>query len=157
MASCQGKKSSWVSDLFTDDQQPVIWLKDDKSHLYEKYKEECLRLGRKPISESKFRNGLNAGNFEEMREMAGLCNICDELGASNWKKLTELIETLRKEISGVPPTVDTEESDIAAEDENDDDMTSGITNRVTIKDLTEEHEVKSVNPLPVDTHNRSWR
>ena len=127
MPSCQGKKSSWVSDLFPEDQQPVMWLKDGKSHLYEKYKEECLKLGRKPISGSKFLNGLSAGIFKDMREMAGLCNICDELGAPNWKKLTELIEALRNEITGVPPTVDTEESNIAAEDENNDDLTSGIT------------------------------
>ena len=81
MASCQGKKSSWVSDLFTEDQQPVMWLKDGKSHLYEKYKEECLKLGCKPISRSKFLNGLSSGKFKEMREMAELCNVCDELGA----------------------------------------------------------------------------
>ena len=47
--------------------------------------------------------------------------------------------------------MDTEESDIAAEDENDDDLTSGITNHVTITDLAEEDEFKSLNPLPVDS------
>ena len=94
---------------------------------------------------------MSAGNFKEMRQMAGLCNICDELGAFNWKKLTELIEALRNEISGVPPTVDTEESDIAAEDENDDDLTSEITNHVAITDLTEEDEFKLLKPLPVDS------
>ena len=65
------------------------------------------------------------------------------------KKLTEF-EALRNEISRVPPTMDTEESDIAAEGENDDDLTSRITNHVAITDLTEEDEFKSLNPLPVD-------
>ena len=34
MASCEGSKSSWISDLFAQNQQPVMWLKDEKSHLY---------------------------------------------------------------------------------------------------------------------------
>ena len=49
MASCQGSKSSWISDLFAQNQQPVMWLKDGKSHLYKKYHNECIKLGTKPI------------------------------------------------------------------------------------------------------------
>ena len=80
MASCVGSKSSWISDLFGQEQQPVMWLKDGKCHLYKKYKDTCAKLGTKPISESTFRDGVNAGNFKEKVEMAGLCNICDEVG-----------------------------------------------------------------------------
>ena len=63
MASCEGAKSSWIYDLFHQKQQPAMWLKDGRSHLYQKYTTECKNAGRKPISESKFREGLNAGNF----------------------------------------------------------------------------------------------
>ena len=45
-----------------------------------KYKEECASQGCKPINRTKFLEGLNAGNFKEVIEMAGLCNICDEVG-----------------------------------------------------------------------------
>lgn len=90
MASCDGKKSSWVSDLFGGGKQPVLWLKDGKHHLYEKYKSECSKQGCKPISETKFMEGLSAENFKEMVEMAGLCNICDEVGARNFENLDTL-------------------------------------------------------------------
>ena len=145
MASCEGSKSSWISDLFAQNQQPVMWLKDGKSHLYKKYYDECTKLGTKPISETKFRDGINAGNFKEMAEMAGLCNICDEVGTQNWKKFTELIEMLSKEIAGLPT-----EDDIPAENEEfDEDST---TSRVTMVDLTDEDtEYRSLNPLPVDS------
>ena len=62
-----------------------MWLKDGKRHLYEKYENECARQGSRPISRSKFFEGLNAGDFKEMIEMAGLCNICDEVGAQNFE------------------------------------------------------------------------
>jgi hypothetical protein len=88
MASCEGTKSSWISDLFDESKQPVMWLKDGKGNLYKKYKEECVKEGRKPISESKFCDGLNAGNFNEMVRMTGLCNICDDVGA---KKLGQIL------------------------------------------------------------------
>ena len=83
VASCEGNKSSWLSDLFDERQQPVMWLRDSKNHLYAKYKAECSKAGKKPISETKIRQGLNAGNFKEMAQMVGLCNICDEIGAKN--------------------------------------------------------------------------
>ena len=60
MASCEGSKLSWISDLFAQNQQPIMWLKDAKSHLYKKYHDECITLGTKPISESKFRDGIKA-------------------------------------------------------------------------------------------------
>jgi hypothetical protein len=63
MASCEGKKSSWLSNLFEEKNQPVMWLRDNKVHLYKKYKEECCKNGRRPMSETKFRQGLEAGNF----------------------------------------------------------------------------------------------
>ena len=31
MANCKGKRSSWISDLFDQEQQPVMWLKDGKA------------------------------------------------------------------------------------------------------------------------------
>ena len=43
-----------------------MWLKDGKSHLHKKYHNECIKLGTKPISESKFHDGIKAGNFKEM-------------------------------------------------------------------------------------------
>ena len=79
MALCDGKKSSWISDRLGGGKLPVMWLKDGKHHLYEKHKEECASQGCKPIR-TKFLEPLNAGNFKEMIEMAGLCNICDEVG-----------------------------------------------------------------------------
>ena len=50
--------------MFGGGKQPVLWLKDGKHHLYEKYKVECFRQGGRPISETKFLQGLNAGNFK---------------------------------------------------------------------------------------------
>jgi hypothetical protein len=145
MASCEGKKSSWISDLFDQEQQPVMWLKDGKGHLYQKYKDECLKLGNKPISKSKFRDGLRAGNFKEMVEMAGLCNICDEVGSKNWNKLTELIQTLRNEVSGIS-TVDNTSF------EKEDREEFKVTTAVTTIDLTNEDiEYMWYNPLPVDS------
>ncbi|CAB4033751.1 Hypothetical predicted protein [Paramuricea clavata] len=63
MASCEGMKSSWISDLFDESKQLVMWLKDGKGILYKKFK-ECVKEGKKPISESKFHDGLKAGNFK---------------------------------------------------------------------------------------------
>ncbi|CAB4024464.1 Hypothetical predicted protein [Paramuricea clavata] len=99
MASCEGKKSSWLSDLFEQKSQSVMWLRDTKNHLYAKYREDCEANGRRPISETKFRQGLNAGNFKEMVQMVGLCNICDEIGARNWECLDNIIDELKNEIS----------------------------------------------------------
>ena len=133
--------------MFGQEQQPVMWLKDGKCHLYKKYKDECVKLGTKPISESTFRDGVNAGNFKEMVEMAGLCNICDEVGTQNWNTLTELIEMLRKEVTGISPVEETQ----AENDEFEEDLTF-TKNRVTMVDLTDEDtEYKSWSPLPVDS------
>ena len=49
-------------------------LRDSKNHLYAKDRAEC---------EASFTKVLNAGNFKEMLQMVGLCNICDEIGARN--------------------------------------------------------------------------
>jgi len=95
MASCEGKHSSWISDLFGGGHQPVMWLKDGIKHLYDKYKLECQREGRSHISESTFRKGLKAGNFKDMAEMFGLCNICHEYGERNWQNIQGLVEELR--------------------------------------------------------------
>ena len=82
VAACKGKKSLCLSDLFDESQQPVMLLRDSKNHLYAKYNAECLKAGRKPISETKFRKGLNAGNFKEIAQM---------VVAKNWRKLYDLI------------------------------------------------------------------
>ena len=41
MATCEGKKSSWLSELFEEKSQPVMWLRDSKNHLHAKYRAEC--------------------------------------------------------------------------------------------------------------------
>ena len=146
MASCEGAKSSWISDLFDQKQQPVMWLKDGRSHLYQKYRTECENAGRKPISESKFREGLNAGNFKEMVKMAGLCNICDEVGAQNWKKFSELIENLEKDC------LQSFREKIKCEEINELEEEFKRTDRVTMEDLTnEDYTYTPCNPLPVDS------
>ena len=50
-------------------------LRDSKNHLYAKDRAECEATGRRPISETKFHESLNAGNFKEMLQMVGLYNI----------------------------------------------------------------------------------
>ena len=72
VASCEGKKSSRLSNLFDEHIQPIMWLRDSKNHLYRKYKAEYLKTGRKQISETKFCQGHNAGNVKEMAQMVGL-------------------------------------------------------------------------------------
>ncbi|KAL9956877.1 hypothetical protein ACROYT_G038430 [Oculina patagonica] len=98
-ASCEGKQKSWVSELLGGGNQPVLWLKQNKSALYDRYKQECQQLKIKAISFSTFFKGISAGNFKIMAEKAGLCNICTELGAENFiqlgQLLTQLGETLR--------------------------------------------------------------
>ena len=98
-ASCEGKKKSWVSELLGGGCQPVLWLKQNKSALYERYKRECEQLEIRAISFSTFFKGISAGNFRIMAEKAGLCNICTELGAENFINLDQLLtrlgETLR--------------------------------------------------------------
>ena len=78
-----------------------MWLKQNKSALYDRYKQECGQLEIKPISFSTCFKGLSAGNFKIMAEKAGLCNICTELGAENFilvdKLLTRLGEMLRSQ------------------------------------------------------------
>lgn len=79
--------------------------------------------------------------------MAGLCNICDEVGTKNWNNLTDLIQSLSKEVSGVSMLDDTPE-------ENEEDLEEEFsrTNVITVIDLTEEDdEYSPCNPLPVDS------
>ena len=40
-ANLKRKKSSWLSDLFEQKSQSVMWLRDTKNHLYAKYREDC--------------------------------------------------------------------------------------------------------------------
>ena len=54
--------------------------------------------------------------------MTGLCNVCDKVGAQNWKKLFELIEMLGKEINGDTTSVEDEQED-EFEDEDIDQTT----------------------------------
>ena len=92
--SCEGKGKSWISDLLGGGQQPVLWLKQNKSKLYDKYKLEFENKGIKHISKTMFFKGLSAGNFCTMAEQAGLCNICTEYGAENFVSLLSLLEKL---------------------------------------------------------------
>lgn len=49
MASCEGKKGSWISELLGGGTQPVLWLKKNKAALYQQYQLECDKNTRKPI------------------------------------------------------------------------------------------------------------
>ena len=69
---CDGKHKSWISELLGGGNQPVLWLKQNKSALYDRYKQECGQLEIRPISFSTFFKGLSAGNFKIMAEKAGL-------------------------------------------------------------------------------------
>ena len=75
-ATCGEKHKSWISDLMGGGSQPVLWLKQNKNRLDEKYAEESKRNRCRTISKTMFYQGLEAGNFRELQEMAGLCNIC---------------------------------------------------------------------------------
>ena len=96
-ATCEGKRKSWISDLMGGGAQLVLWLKHNKSKLYEKYAEESKRNGRRTISRTMFYQGLDAGNFKEVKEMAGLCNICREYGAENFENLLKCADRLETE------------------------------------------------------------
>ena len=71
-ASCEGKQNSCVSELLGGGNQPVLWLKKNKSGLYDRYKKECEQLGIRAISFSSFYKGISAGNFKIMAEKAVL-------------------------------------------------------------------------------------
>ena len=153
MASCEGKKSSWLSELFQEKSQPVMWLRDSKNHLYAKYKAECEATGRRPISETKFREGLNAGNFKEMLQMVGLCNICDEIGARNWEFLEKVINELITDISKTNSEEATSNSTSSQSDDDDDDSENEVDrSKVQMVDISsEEIEYSQLNPLPYDS------
>ena len=145
MASFEGKKSLWLSDLFEHKSQPLLWLRDSKNHLYRKYREECQENGRRPISETKFRDGLKAGNFREMAQMVGLCNICDEIGARNWERRDNTINELINDISITLSHMETPQTD--DEDENE----PADKSEVIMVDITEKDtEYCQTNPLPKD-------
>ncbi len=146
MALCDGKKFSWISDLIGEGKQPVLWLKDGKHYLYEKYKEQCSKQGMKPISETKFLKGLNAGNCKEMVEMAGLCNICDEVGARNFENFNTLLSEFEEEVASFQ-TSGTDDNSPENISEN-----SCTAYNVTMDDLPpHEDDKQQVNPLPNDS------
>ena len=122
-----------------------MWLRDNKIHLYKKYKEECCKNGQRPISETKFRQGLEAGNFKEMAQMVGLV-----IGARNWKALNDIIGELNKEMSADMPL---EEVVIDCEHVDSDEITDKT--RVVMVDLTDEDtkypQGWQCNPLPKDS------
>ena len=65
--------------------------------LYEMYSAETTQNGRRVISQSIIYHGLEAGNFKEVRELAGLRNICSEWGrggAENFQNLSALVERM---------------------------------------------------------------
>ena len=95
---------------------------------------------------SKFRKGLNAGNFKEMVKMAGLSNICDDVGAQNWKKFAELKQNLEKDC------LQSFRAKIKCEEINELEEEFKRTDRVTMGDLTNEYYTYTqCNPLPVDS------
>ena len=97
-ASCEGKKGSWMSELLGGGTQPVMWLKKNKARLYQQYVEECNANEKKPIGKTKFYEGLEAGNFHEMAEMAGLCNLCTEYGAGNFQELEQFLYDIESKL-----------------------------------------------------------
>lgn len=48
------------------------------------------------LGKTKFYEGLQAGNFKELVEMAGVCNICTENGTENFAKLNVLLASLEE-------------------------------------------------------------
>lgn len=93
-ADCSGRRRSWLSDILGGGAQPVLHLKHNKEKLFCMYKEKCEEVGGKPIGRTLFYNGLTAGNFHQLEEMAGLCNICAESGAENFENLNKLAERI---------------------------------------------------------------
>ena len=90
--------------------------------------------------------GLSAGNFKEMVEMARLCNICEELGARNF----ENVDTLLGKIE--------DESSLCEEASNDNIVHDNYFGDrdlpfvPTMYDLSpHEDDAHQVNPLPVDS------
>ena len=155
MACCEGKKSSWLLDLLEEQKQPVMWLKDSKNHLYAKYKAECLTSGRRPISETKFHQGLDAGNFREMVQMVGLCNICDEIRAHNWDDLDDIINKLSQELSHKSFNEIPSDHDSQHHMENDEETEFvSVTDKmkVVMEDITDQDtEYQQWNLLPKDS------
>lgn len=129
-----------------------MWLRDTKNHLYAKYRAECEANGRRPISETKFPQGLNAGNFKEMVQMVGLCNICDEIGARNWDCLDNIVNELSDEISNAMPHVSTPNEDIQQTNDEDDYENVTDKSKVVMIDISEtDTEYCQTNPLPKDS------
>ena len=48
-ASCEGKSKSSISELLGGGQQPVMWMMQNSTRLYQRYKEECIEKGTKYI------------------------------------------------------------------------------------------------------------
>ena len=135
-----------------------MWRRDSKNHLYAKYRAECEATGRRPISETKFHEGLNAGNFKEMLQMVGLCNSCDEIGARNWEFLEKVINELITGISKTNLEETTSNStrsqsyDDDDDDDDDDFETEVDKSKIEMVDISnEEREYCQLNPLPYDS------
>lgn len=79
-----------------------------------------------PYQKVNFEKDYAPETLKEMVRMAGLCNICDQVGTRNWDKLTELIENLEKEMLGANADI---------EETNEIDKTFEITDRVTMEDI----------------------
>ena len=58
-----------------------------------------LQIEKKPIGRTKFYEALEAGNFREIVEMAGLCNLCTEFGAKNFEGLENLTTAIENHLS----------------------------------------------------------
>ena len=129
-----------------------MWLRDTNNHLYAKYREDCEANGRRPISETKFRQGLNAGNFKEMVQMVGLCNICDEIGARIWECLDNIIDELKNEISNSLVDVSTLNEDMQEINDEDDYEEVIDKSKMVMIDISEtDTEYCQTNPLPKDS------
>ena len=95
---------------------------------------------------------MNAGNFKEMVQMVGLCNICDEIGARNWECLDNIIDELKNEISNSLVDMSTLNEDMQEINDEDDYEDVIDKSKVVMIDISEtDTEYCQTNPLPKDS------
>ena len=78
--------------------------------------------------------------------MAGLCNICDEMGARNFESFNALLSNIEEEVTSFLPTQ-------TEDDSREHSLKSNwTTENVTMVDLPlHESDRQQVNPLPNDS------
>jgi hypothetical protein len=84
-------------------------------------------------------------NLKEMAEMAGLCNICDEVGAQNFESLNTLLSNL-KEVTSF-------ETSTMQENNTDDNLENSCLayNVIMVELPPHQDDKEQLNPLPKDS------